>query len=171
MVFNAGDEMSARYVISMKMCNNLSAKKLKRYLVMFLLLISTSVRAQQSDNEDGTYTNPVIWADFPDNDVIRVGGTYYMVTTTMYFFPGVPVLKSKDLVNWEYASNAVQQFKQHPFYDLNGGNRYGKGQWASSIRYHNGKFHILFLTLDEGGFLCTATKAEGPWEVRKLVRR
>ncbi|HEY8956693.1 family 43 glycosylhydrolase [Chitinophaga sp.] len=152
------------------MRNNLSAKNLKRYLVMFLLLISTSLRAQQSDNEDGTYTNPVIWADFPDNDVIRVGDTYYMVATTMYFFPGVPVLKSKDLVNWEYASNAVQQFKQHPFYDLNGGNRYGKGQWASSIRYHNGKFHILFLTLDEGGFLCTATKAEGPWEIRKLVR-
>lgn len=152
------------------MCNNLSAKKLKQCFVILFLLIGTSLRAQQSDNEDGTFTNPVIWADFPDNDVIRVGDTYYMVTTSMYFFPGVPVLKSRDLVNWEYASNAVQQFKQHPFYDLNGGNRYGKGQWASSIRYHNGKFHILFLTLDEGGFLCTATKAEGPWEIRKLAR-
>lgn len=143
---------------------------MKKFLVMALLFIGTSLQAQQSDNGDGTFTNPIIWADFPDNDVIRVGDTYYMVTTTMYFFPGVPVLKSTDLVNWEYASNAVQQFKQHPFYDLNGGNRYGKGQWASSIRYHNGKFHILFLTLNEGGFLCTATKAEGPWEIRKLAR-
>lgn len=142
----------------------------KRFLVIALLLLSTLLHAQQSDNEDGTYTNPVIWADFPDNDVIRVGDTYYMVTTSMYFFPGVPVLKSRDLVNWEYAANAVPAFKQHPFYDLKGGNRYGKGQWASSIRYHNGKFHILFLTLDEGGFLCTATKAEGPWEIRKLAR-
>ena len=152
------------------MLKDLTTKGLKKFLVMALLFIGTSLQAQQSDNGDGTFTNPIIWADFPDNDVIRVGDTYYMVTTTMYFFPGVPVLKSTDLVNWEYASNAVQQFKQHPFYDLNGGNRYGKGQWASSIRYHNGKFHILFLTLNEGGFLCTATKAEGPWEIRKLAR-
>ncbi|MBS0027192.1 family 43 glycosylhydrolase [Chitinophaga sp. 22321] len=142
----------------------------KKFLVIALLFLSRLLYAQQSDNEDGTYTNPVIWADFPDNDVIRVGDTYYMVTTTMYFFPGVPVLKSKDLVNWEYAANVVPQFKQHPFYDLKGGSRYGRGQWASSIRYHNGKFHILFMTLDEGGFLCTATKAEGPWEIRKLPR-
>ncbi|MGF6930539.1 beta-xylosidase [Chitinophaga sp. W2I13] len=149
---------------------DLTAKGLKRFLVMALLFTGTALQAQQSDNGDGTFTNPIIWADFPDNDVIRVGDTYYMVTTTMYFFPGVPVLKSKDLVNWEYASNAVERFKQHPFYDLNGGNRYGKGQWASSIRYHNGKFHILFLTLNEGGFLCTAPKAEGPWEIRKLAR-
>ncbi|MEV4884556.1 family 43 glycosylhydrolase [Chitinophaga ginsengisegetis] len=152
------------------MLKDLTTSGLKKFLVMALLFIGTSLQAQQSDNGDGTFTNPIIWADFPDNDVIRVGDTYYMVTTTMYFFPGVPVLKSTDLVNWEYASNAVQQFKQHPFYDLNGGNRYGKGQWASSIRYHNGKFHILFLTLNEGGFLCTATKAEGPWEIRKLAR-
>lgn len=147
-----------------------STKGLKAFLVIALLVLSSPLYAQQSDNEDGTYTNPVIWADFPDNDVIRLGDTYYMVATSMYFFPGVPVLKSTDLVNWEYAANVVPQFKQHPFYDLNGGNRYGKGQWASSIRYHNGKFYILFLTLDEGGFLCTATKAEGPWEIRKLVR-
>lgn len=57
---------------------------------MALLLLSRVLYAQQSDNEDGTYTNPVIWADFPDNDVIRVGDTYYMVTTTMYFFPVCP---------------------------------------------------------------------------------
>jgi len=126
--------------------------------------------AQQSDNENGTYTNPIIWSDFPDNDVIRVNDTYYMVTTSMYFFPGVPILKSKDLVNWEYASNAVQRFKQHPFYDLNGGNRYGHGQWASSLRYHKGKFYVLFVTLDEGGMLLTADKAEGPWVLHKLPK-
>lgn len=135
-----------------------------------MLFTPTLLKAQRSDNGDGTFTNPVIWSDFPDNDVIRIDDTYYMVCTTMYFFPGVPVLKSKDLVNWEYASNAVDRFKQHPFYDLKGGNRYGKGQWASSIRYHKGKFHILFLTLDEGGFLYTAKNAEGPWEMQKLPK-
>lgn len=143
----------------------------QKFLVIALLFFySTALYAQQSDNEDGTYTNPVIWSDFPDNDVIRVGDTYYMVATSMYFFPGVPLLQSKDLVNWTYVANAVTRFRQHPFYDLKGGNRYGRGQWASSIRYHKGKFYILFMTLDEGGFLCTAARAEGPWEVQKLVR-
>lgn len=141
--------------------------------MLFVLLICAAPgisHAQQADNGDGTFTNPVIWADFPDNDVIRVGDTYYMVCTTMYFFPGVPILQSKDLVNWEYASNVVPRFDLHPFYDMQGGNRYGKGQWASSIRHHQGKFYILFLTLDEGGFLYTAEDANGPWQLHKLPR-
>lgn len=123
-----------------------------------------------SDNGDGTYTNPVIAADFPDPDVIRVGDTYYMVTTTMFVFPGVPILKSKDLVNWEYCSNAVQDFPFDKAYNLDGGHRYGKGQWATSLKYHNGKFYALFITLNEGGFLCTADKAEGPWKVTHLPK-
>lgn len=126
--------------------------------------------AQQSDNENGTFTNPVIWADFPDNDVIRVGDTYYMVTTTMHVFPGVTIQKSKDLVNWEYARNAVERMDIHPFYNLDGGNRYSHGQWATSIRYHNGLFYLLFVTMDEGGFLCTATNPEGEWKLQKLVK-
>src|SRR4026208_1951531 len=70
----------------------------------------TKAQKMQSDNGDGTYTNPVIAADFPDPDVILVGDTYYMVSTTMFVFPGVTILKSKDLVNWEYCSNAVPRF-------------------------------------------------------------
>ncbi|MDD4655703.1 MAG: glycoside hydrolase 43 family protein, partial [Bacteroidales bacterium] len=126
------------------------------------------VRKTTSDNEDGTYTNPLIPADFPDPDVIRVEDTYYMVTTTMFVFPGVTVLKSNDLVNWEYCSNAVPRFDFGPGYNLDGGNRYGHGQWATSIRYHDGKFYLLFITLDEGGFLCSASEAEGPWKIEKL---
>ncbi|MBS1664146.1 MAG: family 43 glycosylhydrolase [Bacteroidetes bacterium] len=129
-----------------------------------------ATRGPQSDNEDGTYTNPIIWSDFPDNDVIRVDDTYYMVTTTMYIFPGVPLLKSKDLVNWEYCTNTIDRFKQNPAYDLVGGTRYGHGQWATSIRYHNGKFHLLFVTLDEGGYHLTADHPEGPWQLHKLPK-
>lgn len=145
-------------------------KSLRLFCAILICLISYSGSAQQSDNEDGTFTNPVIWSDFPDNDVIRVGDTYYMVTTTMYFFPGVTVLKSKDLVNWEYCANAIERFDQHPFYNMEGGTRYAHGQWASSIRYHKGIFHILFVTLDEGGFHLTAEKAEGPWTLKKLPK-
>jgi len=136
--------------------------------VCFVLFLRAN--AQQSDNGDGTYTNPIIWADFPDNDVIRVGDTYYMVTTTMYIFPGVPVMKSKDLVNWQYCANAVPRFDQGPAYDMQGKMRYGHGQWASSIRYHKGQFHILFVTLDEGGYHLTAEKPEGPWTLHKLPK-
>ncbi len=130
------------------------------------------LRAQafHSDNGDGTYTNPLIPADFPDPDVILVGDTYYMVSTTMFVFPGVTVLKSYDLVNWEYCSNAVPRFDFSPCYDMDGCNRYGHGQWATSFRYHDGIFYLLFITLDEGGFLCSATNAEGPWEIRRLPK-
>ena len=140
---------------------------------MFLMLLgSIRLTAQNihSDNGDGTYTNPVISADFPDPDVIRVGDTYYMGMTAMFVFPGVTVLKSKDLVNWEYCSNAVPRFDFSKCYDLDSCNRYGHGQWATSMKYHNGKFYLLFITLNEGGFRCTAEKAEGPWTIARLPK-
>ena len=147
-------------------------KKFITVALMLMIIFSTKMLAQKfySDNGDGTFTNPVIAADFPDPDVIRVGDTYYMVTTTMFIFPGVTVLKSNDLVNWEYCSNAVPRFDFHKCYDLDNCNRYGHGQWATSIKYNNGKFYLLFITLDEGGFICSATKAEGPWEIRHLPK-
>ena len=146
-------------------------KRLAQFVVVFLLS-SYHLKAQNvhSDNGNGTYTNPVISADFPDPDVIRVGDTYYMVNTTMFIFPGVAVLKSKDLVNWEYCSNAVPRFDFSKCYDLDGCNRYGHGQWATSIKYHNRKFYLLFITLNEGGFMCTADKAEGPWHITHLPK-
>jgi len=147
----------------------------KRILPVLFLILELPVNnlvAQKthSDNNDGTYTNPVIFADFPDPDVIFVGDTYYMVTTTMFIFPGVTILKSHDLVNWEYCSNAVPRFDFNPCYNLDGCTRYAHGQWATSIKYNNGKFYLLFITLDEGGFICSALNADGPWEIRKLPK-
>jgi beta-xylosidase len=150
-------------------------KALRKILLAIIFLsFSTPMTAiaqqMQSDNGDGTYTNPVIYSDFPDPDVIRVDSVYYMVSTTMFIFPGVTILKSYDLVNWEYCSNAVQRFDFSGCYNLDGCNRYSHGQWATSLKYHNGTYYLLFITLDEGGFLCTATKPEGPWEIRHLPR-
>jgi beta-xylosidase len=124
----------------------------------------------QNDNGDGTYTNPVIFSDFPDLDVIRVDSAYYMVSTNMFIFPGVTILKSSDLVNWEYCCNVVQRFDYSQCYKLIGCNRYSHGQWATSLKYHNGKYYLLFITLDEGGFIVSATKPEGPWKIKKLPR-
>jgi beta-xylosidase len=145
---------------------------MKRIALFVFLSFSTNLYGQKlhSDNNDGTYTNPLIAADFPDPDVIQVGDTYYMVSTTMYIFPGVTVLKSHDLVNWEYCSNAVPRFDFSKCYDLDSCNRYAHGQWATSMKYYKGKFYLLFITLDEGGFLCMASKAEGPWKIRKLPK-
>jgi beta-xylosidase len=139
-------------------------------ILFFITTLRLTAQKFQSDNGDGTFTNPVINADFPDPDVIQVGDNYYMVTTTMFVFPGVTVLKSQDLVNWEYCSNAISRFDFHRAYNLEGGHRYGHGQWATSIKYHDGKFRLLFITLDEGGFVCTASRAEGPWEIRKIQK-
>ena len=140
------------------------------FSLSLLPLADLPAQKMQSDNGDGTYTNPVIYSDYPDPDVIRVDSTYYMVSTTMFIFPGVTILKSYDLVNWEYCSNAVQRMDFSRCYDLDGCNRYSHGQWATSLKYKNGKYYLLFITLDEGGFLCTASKPEGPWKIRKLPR-
>ena len=140
-------------------------------IILFLAVtLQAAAQKTHSDNGDGTYTNPVIPADFPDPDVIRVGDTWYMVTTTMFVFPGVPIIKSRDLVNWEYCSNAVQRFDAGGCYNLDTCNRYGHGQWATSIKYHNGKYYLLFITLNEGGFMCTATHPEGPWKLTHLPK-
>ncbi len=151
---------------------------IKKKVKPFILLVSLSIfslnilfaQNVHSDNGDGTYTNPLISADFPDLDVIRVGDMYYMVSTTMFVFPGVTILKSHDLVNWEYCSNAVPRFDFSKCYNLDSCSRYGHGQWATSMKYHGGKFYLLFITLDEGGFMCQADKAEGPWKITHLPK-
>lgn len=122
-----------------------------------------------SDNGDGTYTNPLIFADFPDPDVIRVGNVYYMVSTTTHIFPGATLLKSYDLVNWEYCSNPLEKIESSACFNLDGCNRYGHGQWATSLKYNDGKFYLLFTTLEEGSYLLTATDPEGSWEKQKLA--
>ena len=139
---------------------------------MLIILSGFDLQCQKfcSDNGDGSYTNPVIYADFPDPDVILVDSIYYMVTTTMFIFPGVTVLKSRDLVNWEYCANVVERMEYSKCYNLDGCDRYSRGQWASSIKYWKGKFYIMFNTLDDGGFLCTADKPDGKWQIRRLSR-
>ena len=124
-----------------------------------------------------TFQNPIVRADFPDPDVIRVGDTYYMVSTTMHHFPGATILKSQDLVNWEYCAHPLAQLSSDAGYTLlNNKNAYSSGMWACSMKYHNGKFHILInekRPIDGwnlNGYLLTATNPEGQWTMKKLSR-
>ena len=124
-----------------------------------------------SDQANGRYKNPIIFADFPDPDVIRVGDTYYMVTTTMHHFPGATIVKSKDLVNWEYCAQPLTQLAATDRYNLmNDQNAYAAGMWACSMKYHDGRFYLLINGNDAGGWLLTATDPEGKWEKRQLSR-
>ncbi|MBQ7511803.1 MAG: glycoside hydrolase 43 family protein, partial [Prevotella sp.] len=98
-----------------------------------------------------TVRNPLMWADVPDPDVIRVGDTYYMVSTTMHLMPGGPVYESKDLIHWTLGSYLFDRLTDSPLYDLQGGTSYGRGQWATSLKYHDGTFYALFCTNDPQG--------------------
>ena len=124
-----------------------------------------------SDLGNGKYKNPLIAADFPDPDVIRVDDTYYMVSTTMHHFPGATILKSKDLVNWEYCAQPLIQLSTSDRYQLlNGQNAYAAGMWACSMAYHEGTFYILINGNDAGGWLLTTTDPEGKWQMKQLSR-
>lgn len=115
----------------------------------------------------GVMSNPMLWADVPDPDVIRVGDDFYMVSTTMHLMPGCPVMHSKDLVNWETIGYVFDTLNDSPRYDLVGGTVYGKGQWATSIRYRDGIFYVLFSPNDEPwrSYIYKATDPAGPWEL------
>ena len=92
-----------------------------------------------------TIANPFIWSDVPDEDVIRVGDTYYMVSTTMFYTPGAPIMKSKDLVSWEICSYVYDIMADGDVQNLtNGKHDYAHGQWATSLRYHDGNFYVFF---------------------------
>src|SRR6195952_424300 len=92
-----------------------------------------------ADNGNGTFTNPLFYDEFSDPDLIRVGDNYYLTGTTMHAMPGLPVLQSKDLVNWKFVCYVVDKLDFGPAYRLEDGKDiYGQGIWAPSLRFHNG---------------------------------
>jgi beta-xylosidase len=119
----------------------------------------------------GNVNNPIIWADVPDPSVIRVGDVYYMTSTTMHMNPGVPVMKSRDLVNWEIVNYVYGVLGERDEQCLeNGRNEYGKGSWASSLRYHNGIYYVVFSSQTEQKTFVFQTRdvERGPWEKHVL---
>ena len=108
----------------------------------------------------------IIPADFPDPDIIRVDDTYYMVSTTMHFMPGCVILRSYNLADWEHAAYVYNELEKTDAETLNDNKgSYGKGMWAASLRYYNGKFFLCFVANDtQKTYLFTSNKIEGPWQ-------
>ncbi|MFY7839324.1 MAG: family 43 glycosylhydrolase, partial [Lacibacter sp.] len=138
-------------------------------LMMLLLVQCCSVFSQTiqrptwiSDNGNGTFTNPLFYDEFSDPDLIRVGDDYYLTGTTMHAMPGLPVLHSKDLVNWTFLTYAANKLDFSPAYRLqNDRDIYGQGIWAPCFRYHKGVFYIFTNVNGQTTQLFTATDAIG----------
>lgn len=120
-----------------------------------------------ADQGDGTYKNPILYADYSDPDAIRVGDDYYMTASSFNCIPGLPILHSKDLVNWKLIGYALS--KQKPLEVYNKA-QHGNGVWAPCIRYHNNEFYIYYPDPDFGIYVVKAKKAEGPWSEPVMVK-
>ena len=120
-----------------------------------------------ADKGDGTYKNPVIHADYSDPDAVRVGDDFYMTASSFNAVPGLPVLHSKDLVNWTIIGHV---FRRQPPYDIFNKPQHGGGVWAPSIRYHDGEFYIFYPDPDRGIYMVKARDAAGPWSEPLLIK-
>lgn len=162
--------------------------RLKMALLAVLFAVGLNASAQQStgtaatssaprprfvskvwvaDRGDGTYRNPVLYADYSDPDAIRVGDDYYMISSSFDAVPGLPILHSKDLVNWSILTHV---YAQQPPVERYRSVEHGNGAWAPSLRFHAGQFYLYYPDPDIGIYVTTAKRAEGPWTAPVLVK-
>ena len=121
----------------------------------------------QADLGNGKYKNPVIYADYSDPDVCRVGNDYYMVTSSFNCIPGLPILHSNDLVNWTISGYALNKMVPEERFNTM---QHGNGIWAPSIRFHNNEYYIYVGDPDAGLYMTKAKNPAGPWDTLKLVK-
>lgn len=134
-----------------------------------LTLLATAASLAPVVSGQSQFTNPVLWEDLADNDVLRVNDTYYYSASTMHYSPGAPVLRSYDLVNWEYIGHSVPTLNWGSKYDLANNQRaYIKGIWASTLRYRksNGLWYWIGCIEFSKTYVYTAPAPEGPWTAR-----
>ncbi|HMS38681.1 MAG TPA: glycoside hydrolase 43 family protein [Pyrinomonadaceae bacterium] len=151
-------------------------KNLKSFQIIAVIFVAAIiVSAQQnfvskvwvSDNGDGTYKNPVLHADYSDPDAIRVGDDFYMTASSFNAAPGLPILHSKDLVNWRLINYVFAE--QEPK-DVFNQPQHGGGVWAAAIRYHNGEFYIFYPDPDFGIYMTKTKNPAGEWSKPLLIK-
>lgn len=136
-----------------------------RILIFSILFVCFSGALQcqlwKADNGDGTYKNPVLFADYSDPDVIRVGDDFYMVASSFTCMPGIPVLHSKDMINWKIINHVYSALPLQRYLKP----QHGQGSWAPSIRFHKGKYYVYFCTPQDGLFMASANNPAEKWEL------
>ena len=113
-----------------------------------------------ADRGNGRFQNPILFADYSDPDVIRVGDTYFMTASSFNYTPGLPILVSRDLVNWKLVNYALKNIPEERFAIP----RHSQGVWAPSVRYHEGMFYIYYGMPDEGYFVVRTKDPYGEWD-------
>jgi len=147
---------------------------MRLFIGNIILLLALTAKSQQhssvwiSDNRNGTYKNPIIHADYSDPDAIRVGDNYYMVSSSFDAVPGIPILHSKDLVNWTLIGHALHRLVPLDHFSRT---RHGEGVWAPSLRYHKKEFYLYYPDPDFGIYLLKSKNISGPWTEPILVQR
>lgn len=135
-------------------------------LTVFSQVTTPVSKVWVADNGNGTYKNPVIDADYSDPDAVRVGDDYYLIASSFDAVPGLPILHSKDLVNWTIIAHAL---KRQPPFDHFSKTQHGNGVWAPAIRYNKGEFYIYYPDPDFGIYVTKAKNIKGPWTDPVLV--
>lgn len=142
-----------------------------RQILLFLGLLAFGPLAAQgvwtADRGDGTYRNPILWADYSDPDVIRTGGDYWMTSSSFNCVPGLQILHSTDLVNWEIAGAALPRLYDGAAFDSP---QHGNGVWAPAIRFHDGRYYIYWGDPDRGVYMVSAEDPRGTWTEPLLVK-
>lgn len=124
----------------------------------------------RADSGQGTYHNPPLNADYPDPDIIRVGEDFYFASTTFVNAPGLTILHSKDLVNWDIAGHVMPRLQGNPKYDLIDGGDYRHGVFAPSLRHHKGRFYVVVTPVGQHTRIYSAADVRGPWTLHTLDR-
>ena len=133
-------------------------------------LARKSSMGRWGDQQDGTFINPVLPGDFSDLDAIRVGDDFYAISSTMQYSPGMEILHSRNLIDWQIVGHVVSDLAAlDPELGWDRMNRDGRGIWAGSIRYHAGRFWVYFGTPDGGIYMASASRPKGPWSPVKRV--
>lgn len=146
--------------------------KIRSLLIFFACVQSLWAQVWVSDNGDGTYKNPVLYADYSDPDVVRAGDDFYMTASSFNCVPGLPILHSKDLINWKIVNYALPELRMEgvepvDFFDRP---QHGRGVWAPCIRYHKGEFRIYWGDPDFGIYAVKTKDILGKWEKPVLVK-
>lgn len=152
--------------------------KLSRFsisIIVCTLIMTVTAQSQISktwvaDLGNGMYRNPIIYADYSDPDVCRVGDDFYMTASSFNCIPGLPILHSKDLVNWKIVGHAIERMPDYALFPQGGIVNHGGYVWAPSIRYHDGEFYIYYGDPDVGIFMTKAKDPAGEWEPLILVK-